>query len=241
MIFLTGDTHGEFSHVADFCRKMQTTIDDIVIILGDVGLNYYGGKRDRLQKELLDSLKTTFFCIHGNHEKRPCNIASYYTKEWHGGQIFVEEAHPNLLFAIDGEVYELNRLNTIVIGGAYSVDKFRRLQNHWSWWPDEQPSDEIKAKVEKTLAQHHWTMDIILSHTTPKKYEPVEAFLPMVDQSTVDSSTELWLDTIEDRLKYRHWYCGHYHIEKRIDNLTIMFQSFREFPNMSDFDKSQYR
>lgn len=239
MIFLTGDTHGDFHHVVDFCHKMQTTQDDIVVILGDVGLNYYGGKRDRLQKELLDTLETTFFCIHGNHEKRPENIASYHVKGWHGGQVYVEDAHPNLLFAIDGEIYDLNGLQTIVIGGAYSVDKFRRLQNHWSWWPDEQPSDEIKAKVEKTLEARNWEVDIVLSHTTPLRYEPVEAFLPMVDQSTVDKNTEIWLGKIEERLKYRHWYCGHYHIEKSIDNLTIMFQSFREFPNKADLVNGQ--
>ena len=55
MIYLTGDTHGEFHHVIDFCHKMQTNQDDIIVILGDVGLNYYGGKRDRLQKEQLYS------------------------------------------------------------------------------------------------------------------------------------------------------------------------------------------
>ena len=231
MIYLTGDTHGEFLHVIDFCHKMQTSQDDIIVILGDVGLNYYGGKRDRLQKEQLDALNTTFFCIHGNHEKRPANIAAYQTLEWRGGKVYVEEAYPNLIFAMDGEIYDLNGLQTIVIGGAYSVDKYRRLQNHWSWWPDEQPSEEIKKKVEDQLAARGWNIDIVLSHTTPLKYEPVEAFLPMVDQSIVDRSTEIWLDTIEDRLAYGHWYCGHYHIEKSIDNLTIMFQSFREFPS----------
>lgn len=39
--------------------------------------------------------------------------------------------------------------------------------------------------------------DIILSHTCPFKYEPREMFLAVIDQSTVDTSTERWLDTIE--------------------------------------------
>lgn len=74
-------------------------------------------------------------------------------------------------------------------------------------------------------------MDVVLSHTTPLKYEPVEAFLSCNDQSRVDKTTEAWLDGIEDRLDYRHWYCGHYHIEKDIDRLSIMFESIREFRN----------
>ena len=79
------------------------------------------------------------------------------------------------------------------------------------------------------LEARNWNIDIVLSHTTPLKYEPVEAFLPMVDQNTVDKSTEIWLDSIEERLEYKHWYAGHYHIEKHIDKLTILFESIREF------------
>ena len=140
MIFITGDTHGEFRHVVDFCHKMKTTVDDIVVILGDVGLNYYGGRRDRVQKELLDSLQTTFFCIHGNHEERPFNIPSYHETEWRGGTVYVEEDFSNLLFAKDGEIFDLEEHKAIVLGGAYSVDKYYRLSKGMNWFPEEQPS-----------------------------------------------------------------------------------------------------
>ena len=46
MIFLTGDTHGSFKRIRDFCVKMQTTPEDILIILGDAGVNFSGGLRD---------------------------------------------------------------------------------------------------------------------------------------------------------------------------------------------------
>ena len=52
----------------------------------------------------------------------------------------------------------------------------------------------------------------------------VEAFMSCVDQSTVDKSTELWLDTIEERLDYKAWYCGHWHINKRIDKMHFLFE-----------------
>ena len=69
----------------------------------------------------------------------------------------------------------------------------------------------------------------MLSHTTPLKYEPVEVFLKGIDQSKVDKSTEEWLDGIEDRLDYQKWYCGHYHTEKKVDRLEIMFENTEEF------------
>lgn len=37
--------------------------------------------------------------------------------------MYYEEKYPNILFAIDGEIYNLNSKKTLVIGGAYSVDK----------------------------------------------------------------------------------------------------------------------
>lgn len=50
-----------------------------------------------------------------------------------------------------------------------------------------------------------------------------------VDQNSVDKSTEVWLDGIEDRMEYKKCYCGHYHTEKKIDKQKIMFENFDEF------------
>lgn len=35
-------------------------------------------------------------------------------------------------------------MKTIVIGGAYSVDKFYRLSKGYNWFEDEQPSDSTQ-------------------------------------------------------------------------------------------------
>ena len=64
-----------------------------------------------------------------------------------------------------------------MIGGAYSVDKWYRLRMDMNWFPDEQPSAEIKASVERKLEELSWKVDVVLSHTCPERYVPVEAFL----------------------------------------------------------------
>ena len=117
------------------------------------------------------------------------------------GTVWYEAAYPNLLFAKDGEIYTIEGLRHIAIGGAYSVDKYYRLMRGFGWWQDEQPSEEIKEYVERQMASH--TVDVIPSHTCPYKYEPIEMFLPGIDQSTVDTSTELWLDQIEKKSSRR--------------------------------------
>lgn len=65
-----------------------------------------------------------------------------------------------------------------------------------------------------------------MSHTCPLKYEPIEMFLTMIDQSTVDKSTEIWLDSIEERVKYKAWFCGHWHTNKRIDKMHFLYGDF---------------
>ena len=99
-----------------------------------------------------------------------------------------------------------------------------RLARGYGWWEDEQPSDEIKAFVEAQLRTNQ--IDIVLSHTCPFKYEPVEMFLSGVDQSGVDDSTERWLDKIEESIDYKDWFCGHWHTDKRIDRMHFLFESF---------------
>ena len=99
----------------------------------------------------------------------------------------------------------------------------------------EQPSDEVKRYVESRLDRLRWKVDVVLSHTTPLKYEPVEVFMAGVDQSKVDKSTEKWLDGIEDRLDYGKWYCGHYHTEKKVDRVEIMFENFEVFSGDKKF------
>ena len=191
MVYLTGDTHGDFRRIKQFCFKVEPSLDDTLIILGDAGFNYYGNYRDRNAKIFASKLPIMLFCIHGNHEMRPTSVPTYKEKLYRGGTVWYEEEYPNILFAKDGEIYDFDGKKCIVIGGAYSVDKFYRLAMGWHWFPDEQPSPEIKRRVEEQLASVHYMVDAVLSHTCPVKYEPVETFMPNIDQSKVDKSTEI--------------------------------------------------
>lgn len=228
MIYVTGDTHRQFDRVFDFCKKMNTSMDDILIILGDAGINYCLDDSDVNLKQVLSKLPITLFCIHGNHEARPHTIGTYKEVLWRGGTVYIESEYPNILFAKDGEIYDFDGKKAIVIGGAYSVDKELRLLRSWRWFKDEQPGRWAKRRVEKQLNDNNWTIDIVLSHTAPLKYEPTEVFMAGINQRKVDKSTEFWLDGIESGLTYEKWYVGHYHTEKKIDKLEFMFNNFTE-------------
>ena len=227
MIYISGDIHGEAYRVEEAIKQLHMTAADTIVLLGDVCMNYFGNDNgDRFRKYTLNKLCIQILCIHGNHEQRPDTIESYHEIEWHGGIVYVEDIYPNLLFAKDGEVYNLDGQKAIAIGSAYSVDKEYRLRNGMPWFPDEQPSAEVKARVEKKLDELEWKVDVVLSHTCPKKYIPTEALLPGIDQSAVDRSTEEWLGSIEEKLDYKAWYCGHWHVNKQIDKMHFLYDEY---------------
>lgn len=208
MIYLTGDTHRDFERFFWFCKRQQTHREtDLMIILGDVGLNYYGNGLDKKAKQQLSSFPITFLCIHGNHEMRPETIESYEQMEWNGGRVYVELEFPNILFARDGDV---------------------------KWFPDEQPSEETKRRCENILHAHNHQIDVMLTHTCPMSVRPVHAFLPSVDQETVDTSTEEWLQTIKDKTRVLRWYSGHYHVDETIDNHKMLYRDIIVFPTKEE-------
>ena len=127
--FLLFSICASYCTLSTFCMRFQPTKNDTIIILGDVGANYFGNERDAQFKAEFAKLEPTIFCIHGNHEIRPWNISTYKTKEWHGGIVWYEEEYPNILFAKDGEIYDIEGTKHLVIGGAYSVDKFYRVSS----------------------------------------------------------------------------------------------------------------
>ena len=74
--------------------------------------------------------------------------------------------------------------------------------------------------------------EIILSHTCPHKYEPTDMFLPGIDQSKVDKSTEEWLDKIEEKYDYQGWFCGHWHIDRQVDKLHFLYNTWETADNL---------
>ena len=113
MFYITGDTHRNFDRVYNFCKNNNTSKDDVMIILGDAGINFLVGRADGYKDTLLkakleDTLPITLFCIHGNHEQRPSEISSYEKIEFNGGIVYREKEFPSLLFGKDGEIYDFN-------------------------------------------------------------------------------------------------------------------------------------
>ena len=115
-------------------------------------------------------------------------------KIWHGGEVYYELEHPNILFAKDGEIYDFDGKKEIAIGDAYSRDKEYRLLTGLPWFQDEQPDGKVKSQVENRLNEVDWKVDYVFSHTCPLVYRPNRRNEEC--QEKIDLSTEEWMDEI---------------------------------------------
>lgn len=230
MIWITGDKHGDFTTVEDFCRTRQTRLSDTLILLGDTGINYYRDARATALKQHLAQLPITLFCVHGNHEARPETVPSYVLREGFGGQVYADPRYPNQLFPVDGAIYMLGAQRALVVGGAYSVDKYARLLRHWAWFDDEQPSEAIKARAEAALNGEGWKVDAVLSHTCPLSRIPTVRPEPRGEgMPPPDLSTEEWLEEVRRRLTFGRWFAGHFHLDLVRGDTTFLYHDFLVF------------
>ena len=81
--YITGDCHGDFSRFNTFCNVFEPKKQDIMICLGDMGLNYYLNNKDKKHKQMLQQLPLTFIVVQGNHEKYAKNIVLRLVSLYH--------------------------------------------------------------------------------------------------------------------------------------------------------------
>ena len=162
-----------------------------------------------------------------------------------GGAVWVEDDFPRIRYFCDWGIYHIDGLKTLVIGGAYSVDKHYRLANGLHWFEDEQLKPfEMDAC---TRGAKDFGFDLILSHTCPLSLQPTDLFLRGLDQSTVDNSMEVWLDKLGRTINWKIWLFGHYHADRiewprveqfyyEMELLTDILERWRKYDETGELD-----
>ena len=222
---ITGDTHGAVKPRIEKILKQYNTVDPEnlkVIILGDASVNYTLDKNDWLNKKAISSLGISIYCVRGNHEERPENLGyELIYDDYVDGEVYVDKDFPLIRYFKDGGIYNINGYSVLVMGGAYSVDKYYRLarakasnSSFSGWFKDEQLTEEEMNEIYENVKGKHF--DFVFSHTCPYSWEPTDLFLSCIDQDSVDTSMEKWLDKLKNNIDFRVWCFGHFH-EDRIE------------------------
>ena len=224
-----GDCHGSFDWMDNGCLSDYKPSETAIIVLGDVGFNFWLNKKDDKIKKEVNSKGYRFYCLQGNHEARPTDIAGMQdiydddVKGW----LYIQPIYSNIRYLKMWGDYCFGKYFTAVLGGAYSVDKWWRLQNAGvtgpkdpkyhnpkatGWCPNEQMTKQEMKEAEEALSGIPY--DFVMSHTCPISWQPTDLFLSAVNQSEVDNSMELWMDKFKDKIKYTAWLFGHYHQDR---------------------------
>ena len=221
--WVTGDTHGDFSRFYKLNNAVPENEVWGVIILGDAGLNFWLNKRDQKNKyRICDKYsKLRFYCVRGNHEARPGDIDDMEVM-WDDevqNEVYWQQQYPNIKYFVDGYSYDFHGNKTLVVGGAYSVDKYWRLEKqaagfYGGWFANEQLNQEERDIISQFVAGQSY--DLILAHTCPYEWMPRDLFLGCVDQSSVDNSMELWLGELLYQCSWKVFLCGHFHDDRTL-------------------------
>ena len=214
MIYVTGDTHGNFRRFQPeyFPEQAGVTKNDVVIIAGDFGGVWFGDSRDDETLDWLERLPFTLAFVCGNHENYDA-LERYPVAEWHGSK--VHRVRPHVLHLMRGQVFELESYRFFTMGGAKSHDTNHRI-NHISWWRQELPSDEEYSEALQNLERYNWQVDYIITHCAPTSIALMGS-----RHNEADRLTD-FLQEVRERAKYYYWLFGHYHDNKAIDEKHIL-------------------
>ena len=214
-VLITGDTHREFSRFKNYNKEIQKDSNTAVIILGDAGINVTNDEHDNQIKNFLTKrFNFRIYCVRGNHELRPQDVPGMklvYDEDV-DGEVYMEDKWPTLRYFKDWGIYTINGYKVAVIGGAYSVDKYYRLQNGAFWNEFEMLTDE--EMLQCTIDFTNQEVDFVFTHTCPICWEPSDLFLNGINQAKVDKSMELFLEEVAQCFDWKVWAFGHYHADR---------------------------
>ena len=214
MVFITGDTHGDI----DFdklllLKEKNLSYDDYLIICGDAGI-CWSPHTFQYHLDLFNGLGCTIIFVDGNHENfnmlSQCPLVEYLGAVMH-------QIDKHIFHVLRGEIMTIERKTFLCIGGAVSIDKIYRVP-YSSWWPEEEITYHDIDNAIWNLEKVNNKVDYVITHCCDS-HTVVKTFGFKRDKCTDQ------LNFIDKVVNYKHWFFGHYHFDKKInDKKTCLYQ-----------------
>lgn len=241
MIYITGDTHSDFSRFTEenFPIQSEMTKYDYIIICGDFGGVWTFEEESKREKEALDWLNnknfTTLF-VDGNHENYT-RLYNYPIEEWKGGK--VHEIRDSVLQLMRGEIFDIDNKKIFAFGGARShdiqdgilnLDEEERIYEYrkrgayfrirdFSWWDLELPIEEEIQNGISNLEKVNYKVDYVISHCCPTS---IQALINSTYKRDILTD---YLQQISEKCTFKRWYFGHYHDYKQVNSqFTLLYE-----------------
>lgn len=210
-MFLIGDVHGKFGPYKKLIRESKHSIQ-----LGDMGVGFF--RNDYRRWDDNDSHAGAMtnppydYMVRGNHRFIRGNHDNPSVCKKHGQWI------------ADGTYDE--DMKTLMVGGAYSIDKAFRTE-HFDWWRDEELSYDEADQVLTTWLEKK--PEIMLTHDCPLEVIPWMHSHHFKD----NSFTQRYLQNMFEQHQPRLWVYGHHH---KSFQMTINGTTFRCLNELETMD-----
>lgn len=216
-IYLTGDVHGSdaIERLEKFSlQHKELNKEDYVIVLGDF-LGTSDNYNDIISR--INKLNYTTLFIDGDCENYDY-LKSLPSSDFKCGK--AESLSENLIHLKRGEVYIFDDIKIFTFGGGDFLTEVYGLENNNIRFQERIPTlKELKYGLNQ-LEKYNNNVDFVLSHESPSS-----AFI-YKDNIKLTHTTKL-LDIIDNKIKYKWWYFGHYHHDMKANNhKTIVYEKF---------------
>ena len=247
MILITGDTHGDFRRFTKheiMNLPYKVTKKDYMIVCGDFGFLWKKDKTFEYNLDWLSRLPFTLLWVQGNHENYNM-IEEYSLEEWNGGKTrhIVKD---KIILLERGQVFTIEGKKIFTFGGASSHDiqggvldkadsnyemlKRKAIKQYLpyrvlneSWWSQELPTEQEMQEGRDNLEKVDWKVDYVISHCASTSIQALVG-CKRGQVYKKDILTD-YFDELEQKLKYKQWYFGHYHLNAFIDEKhTVLYE-----------------
>ncbi len=210
MVYVTGDIHGNYKLLKKRMSKLKRR--DYLIVCGDFGFVWDNSEVE--QKRLKTLGKKNILFVDGANENFDL-LKTFPVTTWNGGKVQVISG--NLLHLLRGQVYELLGVRLFTFGGGEST--YGYFENEGSAWKSlELPSGDEMAEGLENLQKAGHQVDYIITHDAP------QSICNSVFKHPTYNHLHNYLDQIAKVCKYRNWYSGCYHLNKKVTSLhTLVF------------------
>ena len=207
MVYVTGDMHGAEDRLyGKEWRKLKA--GDVLIVCGDFGYIWDGGKFEKEVGEYLGTRKFTVAFVDGTHENFD-KINACRETYWKGGR--VHRIHGNLLHLMRGEVFNIEDKTIFTFGGGESTDKDIRAEKGL-YWKEELPTPKEMAMGAAKLDEVGLEVDYIITHEPPKNVKSAM----LLREGAADRINKLngYFEEIAAECSFKKWYFGSLHEDR---------------------------
>ena len=210
MIYITGDTHGDYERFNDKALK-KLTAEDMIIVCGDFGFIWQGGEKERRVLKALAKKKFTIAFVDGSHENFG-RLRTFAQEQWNGGT--VHRVANNIIHLMRGQYYTINGTTIFTMGGGESEENELRGEEAWAGGSLPDRSELVMGAANLDI--HGGKVDVIISHEPSSKIKSILSDQDKLGTMASINALNAFLEQLSENIAYKKWFFGYFHINKRI-------------------------